>query len=223
MVAFGAGVSPGSRVAQKHLAFVREISAQHLRLSTDLRLVAKKVEGSGCKLRDYDAAKMDADQVRLAQLYASAYCQTWQKFWDKALGPCDHDRPPDWCDDEAAMSQRVDLQGYFTTLASGLDAAPSSLERENIMDIVTSTLSAHVITEFPSDATESWATATVVAYLKRASPEQAIELAKALKVTWVGLAPAVLGAFDAYLNRAVSLSEDQRDGLRRALTNEVQK
>ena len=217
--ALDADVGPGSRVAQRHLDFVREISAQHLRLSTDLQQLASKVEQSGCRLRDQDAAKMDADNIRLAERYASEYCKTSQKFWDKALGPCDDDRPPEWCNDEAAVLQRVDLQGYFSTLTSGVDAARSPLERDNIMDIVTSTLSAHVITEFPRDATESWAAATVVAYLRRASPEQAVELAKTLKGTWVGLAPAVRSAFDAYMNEAASLSDDQQDALRRVLTN----
>jgi len=217
----GAGTGPGSRVAERHLAFVRAISSQSLRLSTDLLQLANKVEDSGCKLRDYDAAKLTPDQARLGRLYASEFCQPWEKFWDKALAPCEKDDPPDWCDDEVESVRRIDLQGYFATLTSGLEVASSPLERDNIMDIVTSTLHTHVITEFPRDSVDSWVAGAVAPYLKEASPDQALTLATELKDTWVGLGPATMTAFEAYLLGATSLDSEQREAMRHALAKEA--
>jgi hypothetical protein len=160
---------------------------------------------------------MGDGQAKLARRYAKQVCQTWESFREDAQKRCDRKPPPAWCHDESALSKRPDLQGYFATLTAGVGSARSPLERDNVMDLVTSNLSAQVLTLASKQTAQSWAAGAVAAYLERASAGEAVALANRLKRTWVGLAPSVMTAFEAYLDGPTALDAGQRRALRRAL------
>jgi hypothetical protein len=104
------------------------------------------------------ARTLAASHLRLSGDLDSDYCRPWGKFWDRLSHSCDADKPPQWCDDEAAALEHLDLDGYFSALTSALRTSDAELLRENIMDVVLAAFSAHVIGDFGNEPPNRWAT-----------------------------------------------------------------
>ncbi|MGH9779660.1 MAG: hypothetical protein ACRD5I_14740, partial [Candidatus Acidiferrales bacterium] len=89
---------------------------------------------------------LDPTRVRQVVIYRDDFCKPWLHVWDKAMAPCDKDRPPSWCEDEEAISSRVNLGAYFAAMTSILGATSDGLARYNIMAVIVNATTPHVIT-----------------------------------------------------------------------------
>lgn len=209
----------GVRVARRHLAFAEFVTRSGARIALDLDTIGGAIEKNGCKLPRSTADALPPAGLQLAKAYASDYCKPWLKLWNSVLDLCDGDNPPAWCNDEAAVLERLDLDGYFSVMVAGIQATSSELERDNLMDIVLATFHAHVINDFGQEPPDRWASRATVAYLASATPAGAIALARGLQRTWVGISPGAAAAFGDYLKRVDGISGEQRDELQ-ALVSE---
>jgi hypothetical protein len=181
-------------------------------MSTDLERIGKAVEGHACKLPDELAKELGQEELLLAKAYAADYCRPWLKLWDGVLSRCDADRPPAWCDDEAAVLTRLDLDGYFATLVRGMPTAPQ-LGRDNVLDVAMAAFHAHAINDFGSEPPDRWAASVATAYLGTATIDEAVVVASGFQHTWVGITPGVRAAFKNYLDRIGSDAGDRRQEL----------
>lgn len=217
LIAAPAAAGPGADAAARHVRFARTLAASHLRMSGDLDRVTSEIEEHDCKVTTA-AALLPADQQDIAMAIASDYCRPWEKFWDRLSRSCDADKPPQWCGDEAAALEHLDLDGYFSALASALRTSDADLVRENIMDVVLAAFSAHVIGDFGNEPPNRWATETVDAYVTTASFDQVVALARRLRETWVGLTPGVVDRLREYSRRHEGLTAEQQDQIESFLT-----
>jgi hypothetical protein len=205
--------SPGTVVAKKHVGFAKLATQAGVRFSREFQALGAELALHDCQLRDSTVASLPPDRVSLARAYAVDYCQPWTKLWDDVLDQCDGEKPPAWCEVESEVLTHLDLDRYFDTVTAALDAATSALERENIMDLALDPFAAHVITEFESAAPDRWATHALDVYLKHASPEQAIAVAKSLADSWVGITPGVASLFHDFLKLNGHFTTEQRQEL----------
>src|SRR5262245_3520295 len=202
---------PGGKIAARHVRFARLLATSHVRFSSpQLEPVATEIEHHDCKMTAAAEKLAPGDLLPLARAYASEYCRPWVKLWDGVMDRCLEERPPQWCDDEQALIERLGFNGYFQSLTEALQSPPDELERENIMDMILATFSAHVIGDFGKELPDRWATDAAKAYLPAASFDQVIAMAERLQKSWVGLTPGVMSQLQQYLQRTVELTAEQR-------------
>jgi len=217
-VILGAGAGNWRRVADENAGFAVVLANERVRFGSDfLKWVTAKVN-ENCRAVDSTNGGLDASQTRQVAAYRDRYCKPWLDAWEKALAPCDRNRPPAWCDDEDAMPKRVNLEPYFSGLAIALADASDSLARYNIMAVAVSATAPHLISEFPRASVDEWVARPASEFLKTGSPTEALEIAHDLSGTWVGLGPALARELSLYAERSNDLTDDQRTELRRLIT-----
>ena len=197
----------GTDVAVRHLRFAQVLAGARLRLSSrELEALGASIDRNMCRLTASEAASLPGELEKVARSYADDFCAPWMDLWRVSLDDCDGDAP---CD-EAAVLQRLDLDGYFTSLAAAMEASQDDLERENIMDMILSAFSAHVMGEFGDEAADRWATAAAGPYVREAPHEQVMEFVRRLKETEVGLTPGVRARLQDDVGAGAHLSPQQR-------------
>ena len=213
--------SPGADVAMEHLAVAKQFATHNVSLSTDYANVMKIIWDHGCNLPRRVRSGLDSDARRLASLYIKRYCQPWVDFWNEAMKPCGSCNSPEWCDFDTMIRFRLDLIGYLGAMVSGLDAAPSGLEKKNMMDMVSRALSARTVANnFPRPFLEEWAGKATIAYLKTASAEEVITLANCIHPYWFRTSPPVRQAFADYMSSSQTISPAGRDTIESQLAEE---
>jgi hypothetical protein len=217
------GNEEGAKVASHHARFAKLLATSHMRFDSDrMQSIASKIENNQCQLTS-DTEPVSADFLPIARSYASEFCLPWLEMWNGVLDACDGDKPPLWCNDERSMLEHLGLDGYFAGLTTALRSASDELERENIMDMVLVTFTAHVVGEFGREPMARWATDAARAYLPKATLEQVTSMVERLQKSWVGLVPGVESQVRGYLEHANGVTEDQRAKLEGLLANRSSK
>lgn len=218
---FAASPSPGAGIAMKHLAVAKKLATYNVNLSTDYADLTKTIWDHGCNLPRPSRGGLDADARRFSNLYIKEYCRPWVDFWDEAMKPCGSCNSPEWCDFDTGIAFRLDLVGYLGAMVSGLGAAPPGHEKDNIMDMISRTLSARTVAKnFPRLFLEQSAAQAIVVYLKTASANDAITLANSIRPYWFRTSASVRRAFADYMSSSPSISQADRATIESQLAEE---
>jgi hypothetical protein len=209
-VLFGARADLWRRVAESHVQFARALAADGIRLNPEFFVWVDRLVGYDCTMSASKAGDLDAAQSGRIALYVDQFCKPWTKAWDKAIGACDRERPPDWCGDDQVVMERMGLESYLATLTSSLGGTDDATLRYNIMRMIVGTATPHTITEFPRGRVDEWMARAAAEFLRTAAPDDAIDIARSLQDTWVGLGPAVAREFSAYARKSPALTDGQR-------------
>ena len=209
-VAVGASGDKWRGVAKSHADFAAALAADDVRFDAAFRTWAATIVDFDCQPRADKVRGLAAAEVRRVTLFAEYLCRLWLKTWDKAIGPCDRDHTPKWCLDENALAARIDLEPYFSTLTDALRNATDKKVRLNTMFLIANSATPHVITEYPRNLVDRWLATAASEFLKSADPDDAIEVVRSIRDTWIGVGPGVSREFLAYADRPDGPTEDQR-------------
>src|SRR5215471_16735006 len=161
--ALGAAMS-GRKAGESYVQFARLLAREDTPMTDELAHWLGGAVDSDCKPEKEKGAKFTRDQKKLVSTFAAKVCKPYLQLWEQAAAPCDKQSAPEWCNDENAASEHVDLDGYFGALTDGIREAPSDIERDALMFGLVGTLSSHVITDFPNNRVINWATGGLSAY-----------------------------------------------------------
>jgi hypothetical protein len=166
-----------------------------------------------CRLTKVQRAKLSETQVHNVRLFATNMCKPWSDWWERSLIPCSEGKSPAWCRDQAAYLERLNPAGYFGAMTASLRLNSHSLERYNLMYIMSSALTAQVMSELPEEQIDGWFREALPVYLETASPDEVILMGELFQTTWVGVLPGVAEAFTAYAEGHEGITETQRAAL----------
>jgi hypothetical protein len=218
---FLAAATPSDRwdeVAQKEVSFAQGLAREEVRYGPELeKLINETVEA--CRPVDSKLSGLSEKEIRLVRLYCADHCEPWHQAWVEALAPCDTSHPPRWCDHPNQAAQVLQFGPYFDGLKTAVEASNDTLERFNIMAIMAGRLAKKVVEDYPRSDIDGGVASVAEVFLRRAAPEDAIQIAERLGgALSFGKHSVLAGKLVDYANANQSaLTQQQTQSLRRAI------
>jgi hypothetical protein len=204
----GACASTWQRVGEQHADFARALGAIGVKFDAQFIDWAGERVDDDCRTVESQTRDLTDIQLRQLKLYRELFCKPWSDAWDETFVACDKDQQPSGC--REPMAGRIELHTYFLVLTGALARTNDSLQRYNIMAVVVAGTTPHVITEFALDRVDVWVADAVMEFLRVATPDEAIDIARSLQRTWVGIGPAIAGRFTAYVESRALRDQERR-------------
>lgn len=201
----------GRKAGESYVEFAKLLAREDTPMTDDLARWLGGAVDSECKPEKEKGGSFTRVQKKLVSTFASKVCKPYLALWEQAAAPCDKESAPEWCNDENAASEHVDLDGYYAALTDGIRDSQSAIERDALMFGVVGTLSTHVITEFPNDQVVKWASESLTAYSREASPEGVLRFAGQMRQAWIPRSPQLAGILHEYARSHRPLSPEQVD------------
>src|SRR5688500_13889878 len=182
------------QVGLLHAEFARALGREGMRFGPEFSTWAGEFIDEDCEVRP-TAARLSSIERRRVELLRTQYCKPWNQAWEI----CDAKQSPSWCRHPTTIV--VEFEKYFDALAAAVKGARGTTHRYNLMVMVIAATGVHAITEFPADRVDQWVAQSAAEFLRDAPPADAIQIARLLRRTWVGLGPITAGHLKNYGTR----------------------
>ena len=212
----GASGDQWRRVAEKETKCALGLAELKVRFGPEFgKLVADSVQG--CDPIPYKMAGLDDAQRQQVTLFAELLCAPWSDEWTKVFRACDRGNGPKWCQGDEEGEKHLQLHKYFDVMTEAMRTTSDQLARFNFMAIIALRLKDKVFRDFRESMVDEWVIPATSEFMKGATPDEVMVIAKTLGASGYGNSKGIASAFVAYATANPSFTDEQRETLNKWL------